>query len=86
MTAALVLGAGALIAVDRGDQAMHDLVQGALRAGTPVRTNPNVDATVVLLAKAKDPLYTSDPGDLRKLCTATGSGLWSSAVEAALAG
>jgi hypothetical protein len=116
---ALVLDAGALIAVDRGDRDMHDLIQGALRPGTPVRTNPNavaqvwrngakqarlarllrdmrvepitredgyragellgatrtkdvVDATVALLAKAKDLLYTSDPGDLQKLCTATG--------------
>jgi predicted nucleic acid-binding protein len=116
---ALVLDAGALIAVDRGDQDMHDKIQHALRAGTPVRTNPNavaqvwrngakqsrlarllrdikvepitredgyragellgatrtkdvMDATVALLAKAGDKLYTSDPGDLRKLCTATG--------------
>jgi hypothetical protein len=116
---ALVLDAGALIAVDRGNHAMHDLIQDALRTGTPVRTNPNVvaqvwrngakqsrlarllrdvkvqsigredgyragellgatrtkdvvDATVALLAKAKDLLYTSDPGDSQKLCTATG--------------
>ena len=43
---ALVLDAGALIAVDRGDRDMHDLIQDALRTGTPVRTNPNVVAQV----------------------------------------
>jgi predicted nucleic acid-binding protein len=116
---ALVLDAGALIAVDRGDQVVHEKIRKALRAGTPVRTNPNVvaqvwrngakqsrlarllrdvkiepvtpedgyragellgatrtkdvvDATVALLAKAADKLYTSDPGDLRRLCEATG--------------
>ena len=116
---ALVLDAGALIAADRGDQVVHDKIRKALRAGTPVRTNPNVvaqvwrngakqsrlarllrdvkiepvtpedgyragellgatrtkdvvDATVALLAKAADKLYTSDPGDLRRLCEATG--------------
>lgn len=116
---ALVLDAGALIAVDRGDQVVHDKIRKALRAGTLVRTNPNVvaqvwrngakqsrlarllrdvkiepvtpedgyragellgatrtkdvvDATVALLAKAADKLYTSDPGDLRKLCDARG--------------
>ncbi|MGH3252999.1 MAG: hypothetical protein ACRDOI_43245 [Trebonia sp.] len=116
---ALVLDAGALIAVDRGDHDLHDKIQDALRTGTPVRTNPNavaqvwrngakqarlarllrsvkiepvtredgyragellgatrtkdvVDATVALLAKTADKLYTSDPGDLRALCAATG--------------
>lgn len=116
---ALVLDAGALIAVDRGDPVVYKKIRDALRVGTPVRTNPNVvaqvwrngakqsrlagllrdikvepitredgyragellgatrtkdvvDATVALLAKAKDLLYTSDPGDLQKLCTATG--------------
>jgi len=116
---ALVLDAGALIAVDRGDPVMYKKIRDAMRVGTPVRTNPNavaqvwrngakqsrlarllrdikvepitredgyraggllgatrtkdvVDATVALLAKAKDLLYTSDPGDLQKLCTATG--------------
>ena len=43
---ALVLDAGALIAVDRGDQVVHDKIRKALRAGTPVRTNPNVVAQV----------------------------------------
>jgi hypothetical protein len=116
---ALVLDAGALIAVDRGNHAMHDLIQDALRTGTPVRTNPNVvaqvwrngakqsrlarllrdvkvesisredgyragellgatrtkdvvDATVALLAKTSDTLYTSDPNDLGTLCAARG--------------
>ena len=116
---ALVLDAGALIAVDRGDRKMQRKIQDALNIGEPVRTNANavaqvwrngakqsrlarllrdinvesitreggyragellgatrtrdvVDATVALLAKAKDLLYTSDPADLQKLCTATG--------------
>ena len=116
---ALILDAGALIAVDRGDRAMNDLIQDAPRAGRPVRTNPNavaqvwrngakqsrlarllrdvkiqpltredgyragellgttrtkdvVDATVALLVRAADEVYTSDPADLRKLCEATG--------------
>jgi hypothetical protein len=115
---ALVLDAGALIAVDRGDPVGYKKIRDALRVGTPVRTNPNVvaqvwrngatqsrlarllrdikvepitrengyragellgvtrtkdvvDATVARLEKAKDKLYTSDPGDLRALCTAT---------------
>ena len=116
---ALVLDAGALIAVDRGDRDVQRDIQDALRAGTPVRTNANViaqvwrngarqarlakalrkitvepvtaedgyqagelmgatrtkdvvDATVALLAKAGDCVYTSDLGDLRRLCAATG--------------
>ena len=36
------------------------------------RTKDAVDATVALLAKAADRLYTRDPADLRKLCEATG--------------
>ena len=36
------------------------------------RTKDVVDATVALLASSADELYTSDPGDLRKLCEATG--------------
>jgi len=51
---ALVLDAGALIAVDWGDQDMHKLIQEAL------------------LAKTGDEVYTSDPGDLQRLCAATG--------------
>jgi hypothetical protein len=116
---ALVLDAGALIAVDRGDRGMYKKIEEALRIGDPVRTNPNVvaqvwrdgakqarlaralrdvtvepitrkdgyragellgatrtkdvvDATVALLAKADDEVYTSDPSDLRTLCEATG--------------
>ena len=57
---ALVLDAGALIAVDRGDRDMRDLILDV------------VDATVAPLAKGADELYTSDPRDLRKLCEATG--------------
>lgn len=116
---ALILDAGALVAIERNDPVVYRDIKEALRIGRPVRTNPNavaqvwrngarqarlaktlrtievvpitredgyrtgellgatrtkdvVDATVALLAKAKDKLYTSDPGDLRKLCTATG--------------
>jgi hypothetical protein len=36
---ALVLDAGALIAIDRGDTDMHSELQVARRAGMPVRTN-----------------------------------------------
>lgn len=43
---ALILDAGALIAVDRGDRAMNDLIKDALQAGRPVRTNPNAVAQV----------------------------------------
>jgi hypothetical protein len=116
---ALVLDAGALIAVDRGDRHMQRKIQDALRMGDAVRTNANavaqvwrdgakqarlarllrdvkiepitaengyragellgttrtkdvVDATVALLVKSGDELYTSDTGDLQKLCEATG--------------
>lgn len=115
----LVLDAGALIAVDRGDRDMQRKIQDALQIGNPVRTNANavaqvwrdgakqarlaralrgitiepitredgyragellgatrtkdvVDATVALLAKAGDEVYTSDLSDLRTLCEATG--------------
>ena len=43
---ALVLDAGALIAVDRGDRDVQRDIQDALRAGTPVRTNANAVAQV----------------------------------------
>jgi predicted nucleic acid-binding protein len=116
---ALILDAGALIAIERDDPTVYKEIQNALRVGRPVRTNPNavaqvwrngvkqarlaktlravevvpitredgyragellyatrtkdvVDATVALLAKTGDEVYTSDPGDLRALCTATG--------------
>jgi hypothetical protein len=35
-------------------------------------TSDAIDATVALLARPGDLLYTSDPGDLRKLCGASG--------------
>lgn len=116
---ALVLDAGALVALERGDRDVHSDVQDALRIGNPVRTNANViaqvwrngarqarlakalrrvtiepitredgyragelmgatrtkdvvDATVALQARSGDRVYTSDPGDLQKLCAATG--------------
>jgi hypothetical protein len=116
---ALVLDAGALIAIDRNDRVVYEKIEKALRIGQPVRTNPNavaqvwrdgakqarlaktlrlvevepitreegyragellgatgtkdvVDATVALLAKSNDEMYTSDPGDLRLLCETAG--------------
>ena len=116
---ALILDAGALVALERGNVKVHDDVQFALRNGRPVRTNANViaqvwrngarrarlakalhkitvepiteedgyragelmgatrtkdvvDATVALLAKSGDRVYTSDLGDLHRLCAATG--------------
>ena len=116
---ALVLDAGALVALERGDRDVHKDIQDALRVGNPVRTNPNVvaqawrngarqarlakalrrvtivpitpedgyragellgatrtkdvvDATVALLAKSGDRVYTSDPTDLETLCGVTG--------------
>ena len=116
---ALILDAGALVALERGDQTVHTDIQAALRTGKPVRANANViaqvwrngarqarlakalrkitvepvtaedgyqagelmgatrtkdvvDATVALLAKAGDCVYTSDLGDLRRLCESTG--------------
>ena len=115
----LILDAGALVAIDRGDRVVHEKIKRALRSGQSVRTNANVvaqawrngarqarlakllrtvtiepitqedgyragellgatrtkdvvDATVALLAKTGDEVYTSDLGDLRKLCDATG--------------
>jgi hypothetical protein len=116
---ALILDAGALIAIERDDPVVYKKIQNALRVGRPVRTNPNavaqvwrhggkqarlaktlrvievvpitredgvragellgatrtkdvVDATVALLAKSGDEVYTSDIGDLQQLCQATG--------------
>lgn len=116
---ALILDAGALVALERGNREVHKDIRAALRLGKPVRTNANVvaqvwrngarqarlsrvlrevtimpitqddgyragellgttrtkdvvDATVALLAKSGDRMYTSDPGDLRQLCEATG--------------
>lgn len=115
----LILDAGALVALERGDHTVHADIQTALRVGKPVRTNANViaqvwrngarqarlakvlkkvtvepitaedgyragelmgatrtkdvvDATVARLAKSGDRVYTSDVGDLQKLCEATG--------------
>ena len=56
------------------------------RRARATRTKDVVDATVALLAKTGDKVYTSDLGDLQGLCTATGFKPWSSAVEAAPAG
>lgn len=116
---AMVLDAGALIAIDRGDREVSTQVDEAIRNGHPVRTNANavaqvwrngarqaqlahvlrtievapfargdgyragellganrtkdvVDASVALLAKSADRVYTSDPRDLRALCDTAG--------------
>jgi predicted nucleic acid-binding protein len=115
----LILDAGALVALERGNAEVHDDIRDALQAGIPVRTNANVvaqvwrngarqarlakalhkitvepiteedgyqagelmgatrtkdvvDATVALMAKSGDRVYTSDLGDLHKLCETTG--------------
>jgi hypothetical protein len=115
----LVLDAGALIALGRGNRDMHSEIRATRLTGAPVRTSPMalaqawrdgkrqarlasamrdidvralteedgrqagellaasgtsdaIDATVALLARSGDLLYTSDPGDLRKLCGAAG--------------
>jgi hypothetical protein len=43
---ALILDAGALIAIDRNDRVVHEKIEKALRIGQPVRTNPNAVAQV----------------------------------------
>jgi hypothetical protein len=43
---ALILDAGALIAIDRDDRVVYKKIQDALRMGDPVRTNPNAVAQV----------------------------------------
>ena len=75
----LVLDAGELIAIDRGNRDMLSIMWRARQNGQPVRTNPMALAQTwrdgrrqALLAKVDDRLYTSDPGDLRKLCGAAG--------------
>jgi hypothetical protein len=118
---ALVLDAGALIAIDRDDRRMLDRLAVATEIGQQVPTNSMVvaqvwrdsrgrqatlakalrnvvilpvsqedgrtagellaaaglsdpiDATVALLARPGDHLYTSDSDDLRKLCEAAGN-------------
>lgn len=79
---ALVLDAGALIAIDHGDHAMHARLERAAREGEEVRTNEllgktgtrdAIDASVALLAEAGDRVLTSDPDDLRGLCGGAGN-------------
>lgn len=118
---ALVLDAGALVAVDRDDRGRLEKLEVATQTGRQVRTSAMVlaqvwrdgrgrqatlartlkymdvrpvsqddgrragellataglsdaiDATVALLARSGDQLYTSDPIDLRRLCEAAGS-------------
>jgi hypothetical protein len=61
-------------------KALHDIVQAitredGLRAGellAATGTRDPIDASVALLCKSDDQLYTSDPGDLRKLCGTAG--------------
>ena len=42
----LILDAGALVAIERGDRVMHALLMAARRHGAPLRTNPMVVAQV----------------------------------------
>jgi hypothetical protein len=117
----LVLDAGALIAIDRGDRDMLSKIWAPRRDGEVVRTNAMalaqawrdrngrqaplsralrtidvrpihaddgrkagellatagmtdaIDATLALLARSGDQLYTSDVDDLRRLCEAAGN-------------
>jgi hypothetical protein len=117
---ALVLDAGALIAIDRDDREVHKTVRDAHRMGAQVLTNSMavaqvwrdskgrqaelarvlrgvrvqsvtaddgrragellgaaglsdaIDASVALLAETGDRVLTSDPGDIRKLCSSAG--------------
>jgi len=118
---ALVLDAGALVAIDQDDRDVHKAVRDAHLTGVQVLTNSMavaqvwrdskgrqaelakvlrgikvqpvtredgrkagellaaaglsdaIDATVALLAESGDRILTSDPGDLRTLCQATGN-------------
>lgn len=62
-------------------RALHDIdvqsitEQDGRRAGellAATGTSDPIDASVAQLAQSADQLYTSDPGDLRKLCGAAG--------------
>ena len=68
---ALILDAGALIAIDRGDRQV--LAQRAGELLGRARLQDAIDASVALLAGPGDRVLTSDPGDLRRLCDAVGN-------------
>ena len=58
---ALVLDAGAFIAVDRNDRSMIARLR--------------IDATVVLVARSGDRILTSDPDDIGRLASSSGKKL-----------
>jgi hypothetical protein len=66
---ALVLDAGAFVAVDHGDRSMIARLQVARKHGIELRTSDPIDATVVLVASHGDRILTSDPSDLKRLAT-----------------
>jgi len=68
---ALVLDAGALVAIDRNDRDVHRTVRDAHRMGVQVLTNSVAVAQVWRDSKGR--ILTSDPGDLRTLCEAAGN-------------
>ena len=78
---ALLLDAGPLIAIDRGDRETADGVGRAAERGLTLRTSAiviaqawrdPVDASLVLLAEVGDFILTSDPDDMRRLAAAAG--------------
>ncbi len=69
---ALVLDAGALVAVDRGDRAMVARLRVAQQHNIDLRTSDPIDATVVLVAADGDRILTSDRHDIKRLAMAAG--------------
>lgn len=85
---ALVLDAGALIAVDRNDRPVMALLRAvdilpvdepmARTAGTLLAragAGDAIDSTVVVVAQSGDRILTSDPQDIRRLAEASGKRL-----------
>jgi hypothetical protein len=56
--------------LDAGDHSRRRIPGGELLGTT--RTKDVVDATVALLVRSDDRVYTSDTGDLSTLCAAAG--------------
>ena len=70
---ALVLDAGALVAIDRDDRDVRRKA-GELLAAAGL--TDAIDPTVALLADPGDRILTSDPDDLQRLCEAAGNNAW----------
>ena len=65
----VILDAGALIAIDRGDRMMGAIVKRERKAGrVPASHGGVIEAAVALLARDGDEIYTSDPRDIEGLC------------------